>query len=169
MGGAFMTELDDSHDLQALRERVAAARADLARTPLSAQRGLGPADPETGESWHRGNVLGHVNEMLDYWTGQFERAIKGSGTIGRDEQGTAKRREGIEHGNAASEADLRRGVDERIGRVLVLLAAMKPPDLERVVAFHNREGTRDVRVGELVQTLLVSHLEGHVAQLAALD
>ena len=126
-----MSELDDSHDLQALRERVAAARAGLASTPLSKERGTGPPDPETGESWHRGNVLGHVNEMLDYWTAQIQRAIEGSGTIGRDEKGVAGRREGIDQGNAASEAELKRGIDERIGRVLVMLAAMTPDDLER--------------------------------------
>ena len=164
-----MTQTDDSHDLQALRERVAAARADLARIPLSSERGLGPADPETGETWHRGNVLGHVSEMLDYWTAQVRGAIDGSGAMGRDEEGTAKRREGIEQGNAATEADLKRGVDEKIGRVLVMLAAMEPEDLERKVDFHNREGNREARVGELLQILVVSHLEAHVEQLAALD
>ena len=164
-----MSELDDSHDLQALRERVAAARADLARTPLSEHRGLGPADPETGESWHRGNVLGHMNEMLDYWTTQIQRAIEGSDTMGRDEKGVAGRREGIDHGNAAAEAELKRGIDERIGRVLVMLAAMTPDDLERTVDFHNRQGNREARVGELLQTLIVSHLEDHVEQLAKLS
>ncbi len=163
-----MTDTDDSHDLQALRERIASARAGLARIPLTSERGLGPADPETGESWHRGNVLGHVSEMLDYWTSQIQRAIEGSGSMGRDEEGTAKRREGIDHGNAASEAELRRGVDERIGRVLVMLAARTPDDLERTVVFHNREGTREARVGELLQMLVVSHLEAHVEQLAEL-
>jgi hypothetical protein len=169
MGGAFLSDPDDSHDLQALRERVAAVRADLARTPPSEERGLGPPDPQSGESWHRGNVLGHMNEMLDYWTNQVQNAIKGSGTMGRDEAGTAKRRQGIDHGNAASEAELRRGVDERIGRVLVVLAGMTPEDLERSVVFHNREGERSARVGELLQTLIVQHLEEHVEQLAALD
>ena len=160
---------DDSHDLQALRERVAAARADLARTPLSNDRGAGPVDPATGESWHRGNVLGHVSEMLDYWTGQVQAAIEGSTTMGRDEQGATLRRQGIDDGAAASEVELRRAIDQKIGRVLVLLAAMSPDDLERTVDFHNREGNRQARVGELVQNLVVSHLEEHVQQLAALE
>ena len=159
----------DSHDLQALRERVAAARADLARTPLSKDRGAGPVDPATGESWHRGNVLGHISEMLDYWTGQIQGAIEGSATMGRDEQGAALRRQGIDHGNAASEVELRRAIDEKIGRVLVLLAAMSPDDLERTVDFHNREGNRQARVGELLQNLVVGHLEEHIGQLAGLD
>ena len=160
---------DDSRDLQALRERVAAARANLARTPVSADRGAGPVDPATGEAWHRGNVLGHVSEMLDYWTGQVQRAIEGAGTMGRDQQGTASRRQGIDSGSAASEIELRGEIDQKIGRVLVLLAAMKPADLERTVDFHNREGNRQARVGELVQNLIVGHLEEHIQQLSALE
>jgi hypothetical protein len=165
-----MSVLDDSHDLQALRERVAAARADLARTPLSGHVGAaGPRDPTTGEAWHRGNVLGHMSEMLDYWTGQIQRANEGAATMGRDQEGTALRRHGIDHGSAASELELRKAIDQKIGRVLVLLAAMHPDDLERTVDFHNREGNRQAKVGELLQNLVVGHLEEHVQQLAALD
>jgi len=59
-------------------------------------------------------------------------------------------------------------VDEKIGRVLVLLAAMSTDDLERTVDFHNREGNRTARVGELLQNLIVRHLEEHVDQLSGL-
>jgi DinB superfamily len=159
---------NDSHDLQALRERVAATRADLTRLPVEVDRGAGPVDPATGEAWHRGNVLGHMSEMLDYWTAQIQSAIEGSATMGRDEQGAALRRQGIDHGNAASEVELRRAIDEKIGRVLVLLAAMSPDDLERTVDFHNREGNRQARVGELLQNLVVGHLEEHIGQLSGL-
>jgi hypothetical protein len=50
-----------------------------------------------------------------------------------------------------------------------MLAAMKSDHLERTVVFHNREGNREARVGELLQTLIVSHLEDHLEQLASLD
>ena len=110
-----------------------------------------------------------MGEMLDYWTGQVHAAIKGSTTMGRDEKGTASRRQGIDHGNALSEVELRRAVDQKIGRVLVLLAAMSPGDLERTVDFHSREGNRQARVGELIQNLIVGHLEEHVQQLAGLN
>lgn len=166
MGGPQM--IDDTHDLQAMRERVAAARAELAYTRVSGDRGAGPVDPETGEAWHRGNVLGHMSEMLDYWTDQIHGAIKGSATMGRDEKGTASRRQGIDQGNQLSEVEMRRAVDQKIGTVLVLLAAMSSEDLERTVDFHNREGNRTARVGELVQNLVVRHLEEHVKQLSSL-
>jgi DinB superfamily len=169
MGGPQVSELDDSHNLQAMRERVAATRADLARLPVDVDPGAGPVDPATGEAWHRGNVLGHMSEMLDYWTAQIQDAIQGSTTMGRDEKGAALRRQGIDQGNGLSEIELRKAVDQKIGRVLVLMAAMGPDDLERTVDFHNREGNRTARVGELLQNLVVGHLEEHVQQLAGLS
>jgi hypothetical protein len=164
-----VTERDDSHDLPALRERLKAVRRDFARLPASSERRAGPADPSTGESWHRGNVLGHVSEMLPYWTTQIQRAIAGSGTMGRDQEGAALRRQGIDQGAAASEEELRLAVDNGIGGVVELVAIMTPDDMERVVIYHSRAGDRDARVGELLETLLVGHLEDHLAQLAGLD
>jgi hypothetical protein len=163
-----MTQTDDSHNLQAMRERVAAARADLARTPVSEAKGAGPVDPATGEAWHRGNVLGHVSEMLDYWAGQVQQTMEGATKMGRDESGTASRRQGIDQESVQSEVELRKAIDGKIGRVLVLMAAMTPDDLERTVDFHNREGDRRARVGELLQNLVVRHLEEHIQQLSEL-
>ena len=164
-----MTGRDDSHDLAALRERLGAARAQLARVPVSKHRHAGPPDPSTGESWHRGNVLGHVGEMLPFWTDQIRRAKAGSGKMGRGEAGVAHRRDGIDLGDAASEAELKRAVDKGIAGVVKLMDKLSPDDLERTVVFHNREGDREARVGELLQTLVVGHLEEHVQQLADLD
>ena len=163
-----MSKRDDSHDLVALRERLAAARAQLARLPVSKQRRSGPPDPSTGESWHRGNVLGHLTEMLPFWTDQIRRAKAGSGRMGRDEAGAAHRRDGIDQGDTASEAELKRSIDKGIGGVDKLLEKLSPADLERTVVFHNREGDREVQVGELLQTLVVGHLEEHLEQLAEL-
>jgi hypothetical protein len=164
-----MSDRDDNHDLKALRERLATAREHLARLPISSPRHAGPTDPATGESWHRGNVLGHLNEMLPYWTDQIRRAKAGSGRVGRDEEGTELRRQGIDHGDAAGEAELKRSIDKKIGGVVKLLEKLTPEDLKRTVAFHTREGDREAQIGELLQILVVGHLEEHVAQLASLD
>jgi hypothetical protein len=164
-----MSGRDDSHDLAALRERVVAARERLVRLAISSPRHAGPPDPSTGESWHRGNVLGHVSEMLPYWTDQIRRAAAGSGKVGRDETGAAMRRDGIDHGDAAGEAELKRAVDRGLADLLKLLDKLSAEDLERKVVFGNREGQREARVGELLQMLLVGHVEEHVAQLASLD
>jgi hypothetical protein len=136
---------------------------------VSDQREAGPIDPSTGESWHRGNVLGHVNEMLPFWTEQIRLARAGSGKVGRDASGAKSRRQGVDSGNVAGEAQLRQSVDEGIGGVIALVDEMSPGDLERKVVFTNREGSREAEVGELLQQLIVSHLEDHLEQLAALS
>src|ERR1700682_6203183 len=164
-----MSATDDSHDLEALTERLEAARSRLARMPTSNSAVTGPVDPSTGESWHRGNVLGHMDEMLSYWLKQLERAAEGSGEIGGDDEWTKARRRGIAAGEAENEASLKLGVDAGIGHVLDLMKAWSPDDLERKVVYHNRDGDRVVRVGELVQTLVVGHMEDHLAQLASLS
>ncbi|MEA2656910.1 MAG: hypothetical protein QOI23_2275 [Chloroflexota bacterium] len=163
-----MNDRDDSHDLAALRARVIAARESLARLPISRPRHAGPTDPSTGEAWHRGNVLGHIGEMLPYWTDQIRRAKAGSGKMGRDDAGTAQRRDGIDRGDAAGEAGLKRAVDMGLEGVLKLMEKLTPEDLERHVLFHNQDGEREARVGELLQTLVVGHVEAHLAQLAGL-
>jgi hypothetical protein len=163
-----MSEPDDSHDLAALRVRLTSARERLARLPVANDRHAGPIDPSTGEGWHRGNVLGHVNEMLPFWTEQIRSAIKGSGNVGRDQEGATHRRQGIEQGNATTEGELRLSVDVGIEGVLELMEALSPDDLERVVVYHSRDGDRDAQLGELLQLLMVGHLEDHLAQLASL-
>jgi DinB superfamily len=163
-----MSEPDDSHDLGALHRRLEAARTRLDHMPLSSHPAVGPVDPATGESWHRGNVLGHTSEMLGYWTDQIRRANAGSGIVGRDQAGASQRRKGIDKGGAAAEVELKRSIDEEVGRVLELLDAMSAEDLERKVVYHTRDGDRDARVGELVQLLIVVHVEDHLEQLASL-
>jgi hypothetical protein len=64
---------------------------------------------------------------------------------------------------------LKRAVDRGIGGALKLLEKLTPEDLERRVVFSNREGDREARIGELLQTLVVGHVEDHVDQLAGLS
>lgn len=163
-----MTERDDRHDLAALRERLTAARGKFAELRASNKRKTGPLDPSTGESWHRGNVLGHVNEMLPFWTEQIRLANAGSGKIGRDESGAKRRRQGIDSGDAAAEAQLRLEIEEGVGGVLRLMDEMSPADLRREVVYSTRTGIRHAEVGELLQLLIVRHLEDHLEQLAEL-
>jgi DinB family protein len=164
-----MSERDDSRDPAALCARLEAARERLTRQPISSPRHAGPPDEQTGESWHRGNVLGHLSEMLPYWTDQIRRAKAGSGTVGRDEEGRAHRRQGIDQGDAAGEAELKRAVGKGIEGALKLMQKLSPEDLERTVVFHNQEGDREVRLGQLLDMLIVGHVEDHVGQLAGLD
>jgi hypothetical protein len=169
MGRPFMTAHNDGQTLQAMRARLVTARARLDGLPIAARLETGPTDPTTGESWHRGNVLGHMSEMIDYWTQQLQSAAAGAKVVGRDEEGYLSRRRGIDRGNANTEASLKVTVDQGIGGVIGLLDSLSPADLDREVAFHSRDGDRDARVGELLETLLIQHIEEHVEQLASLD
>ena len=164
-----MTAPDGGQTLQAMRARLLTARARLDGLPIAARLETGPTDPTTGESWHRGNVLGHMSEMIDYWTPQLGKAAGGSKDVGRDEAGRQKRRHGIESGNAATEAELKVAVDQGIGRAIDLLDSFSLADLDREVVYHSREGDREARVGELLEMLLVGHVEEHVSQLASLE
>jgi DinB family protein len=160
---------DDLQDLAVMRSRLAAARARLEKLPLASHLDAGPTDPATGESWHRGNVLGHMSEMTDYWIVQLRNAAAGSKEVGRNEEGYKSRRHGIDHGNAATEAELKVAVDGGIGRVIDLLDTFSAADLDREVVYHTRDGDRDARLGELLEMLLVEHVEEHVSQLASLS
>src|ERR1700682_3367014 len=159
---------EDGQNPQAMRARLVAARANLYGLPIAVRLDAGPTHPTTGESWHRGNVLGHMSEMIDYWTQQLGSAAAGSKEVGRDEEGYVSRRRGIDRGNAATEASLKGAVDQGIGGVIALLDSLSPADLAREVVYHSHAGDRDARVGELLEILLVRHVEDHVAQLASL-
>ncbi|HEV2035017.1 MAG TPA: DinB family protein [Candidatus Dormibacteraeota bacterium] len=163
-----MKEPNSGDDLTAMRGRLVEARARLARLPIGSRLDGGPTDPATGESWHRGNVLGHVGEMIPFWTEQLRRATAGSGEVGRDQVGYQQRRQGIDRGGAATEAELKLAVDEGIAGVLELLDGLSPGDLERHVVYHSRDGDRDAQVGELLEMLVIGHVEEHLQQLASL-
>lgn len=151
----------------AMRSRVHASRSRLKSAPGSKRRG--PQDPATGESWHGGHVLGHTAEMLVFWTPQIRAAARsGSGEIGRREAGAEKRRHGIDRGEAASDDELLQAVDDGIGDLLVLLDELTDDELEIEVVFHGREGVRPARLEELLESLLIGHLEEHAEQLASL-
>lgn len=163
-----MTEPDEGHGIAAMRSRLVAARVRLDALPIASRLDAGPTDPATGESWHRGNVLGHMSEMIPFWTEQLRSAAAGSGEVGRDQAGYQLRRQGIDRGEAATEAELKLAVDQGIARVLELLDGLVPDDLERQVVYHSRAGDREARVGELLELLVVGHVEEHVLQLASL-
>ena len=165
-----MNARDDSRDKSALGARVKAARVRLGRVPVSEHLEAGPTDPKTGESWHRGHVLGHMSEMMPFWIDQLRRAGAGSGEVGRDQAGYQHRREGIDRGGAAAtEVDLRRDVDHGLAGVLQLLDTLTPADLSRTVIYHSRDsGDSEQRVGELIQMLLLVHVEEHLDQLDSL-
>jgi hypothetical protein len=151
-----------------LRQRVRAARERLHRIATTGPGELGAPDPATGERWHRGNVLGHVAEMVPFWAGQADAVLRGATAMGRDQPGTERRRHGIERGTIVSENELRYQIEAGLDELDRLLLVVKVDDLERRVVYHRRDGDETTTLGALLDQLLVGHLEGHLDQLESL-
>jgi hypothetical protein len=153
--------------LDGYRGRVVAAQARLRALPQQGAGSPGPPDETTGERWDRGNVLGHMAEMLPFWCEQFRHLRAGGREFGRGEEGYAQRRQGIERGQSP-EPVLRAEVDAGIGDLLKLLHELEGEDLNRPVVYRRRDGQEEATLAAMVDQLLVRHLEEHVEQLAAL-
>jgi hypothetical protein len=158
-----MSELDD------YRSRVTAARGALADTPLLGRGAPGRPDEATGERWDRGNVLGHVGEMLEYWTAQTRAVLGGAAEVGRGEAGYERRRQGIESGMSAGEEQLRERVLSGIDGLSQLLDEMRQEDLNRRIVYRAASSTRDGDLRYVLEELLVGHLEAHLRQLRELE
>lgn len=155
-------------DLEGFRARVASAREALAAAPFAGAGQPGPADEKTGESWDRTNVLGHLAEMLPYWTSQVRAVIGGAREMGRGEAGYAHRRAGIDSGRTTGEAELRARIDAGLEGLLLLLGEMGEEDLDRQVGYRSRDGERRVDLRFVLEDLLVGHTEAHLRQLQEL-
>lgn len=129
---------------------------------------FGPPDPATGERWSPGNVLGHMAESLPFWTAQLRDAASGRGSIGRGEAGYRQRRSAIDSGPHRSEVQLREEVEHSVAAVLEFLSELLPEQLDAQITYVRSAETKLRGLGELVDELLVHHLESHVAQLRAL-
>ncbi|HVD01421.1 MAG TPA: DinB family protein [Candidatus Dormibacteraeota bacterium] len=153
-----MSETDD------MAARMRAARERLHGLPVTESHEPGPPDPTTGERWDRFNILGHTAEVLPFWSREIRKALDTGAKMGR-EPGSAGRLEGIESGRLFGEPVLRERIDAGTDQALALLATLSDADLDREVDTHGR-GMITVR--QALESFLVGHLEGHLAQLAEL-
>ena len=152
-----------------LRQRSLAARERLRRIPATGPGELGAPDPETGERWNRGNILGHLAEMVPFWAGQADAVLRGATSIGRDEHGLQQRRLGVERGALLPEAELRSAIDTGLAHLDVTLRGLTGDDLERPVTYRSATlGERTGTLGDFLDDLLVGHLEGHLDQLESI-
>jgi hypothetical protein len=156
-------------EIEGLRQRAETARREYAALPREGWGDPGPTDEQTGERWDRGNVLGHVAEMLPFWTLQVRAVLDGGVDMGRDRVGVAQRRVGIDSGREAGEDGLLGRVDEGMAGLQALLADMSDADLARPVRYHSGESLREADLRFAVEGLLIGHLEDHLGQLRSLD
>ncbi len=151
------------------RARVEAARQLYAGMPRRGRGELGPADDKTGERWDRANVLGHVAEILPFWTTQARAVLAGAEEVGRDEEGYAKRREGIESGDRLTEEQMQAQIGAGIAALDALLGVLDDLDLDRPAMWRSKTGERQMDLRTVLDELLVGHLEVHARQLAELE
>jgi len=152
-----------------LRARVEAARQLYGGMPRRGRGELGPPDAETGERWNRANVLGHVAELLPFWTSQARAVLAGAEQIGRGEEGYAKRREGIDSADRLTEEDLQAEIQAGIAGLDALLGVLDDLDLDRSTELRLRTEDRQVDLRTLLEEMLVGHVEVHARQLAELE
>ncbi len=155
-------------EIERLRERVVAARDGVRALRPAGWGEPGPLDPETGERWDRGNVLGHIAELLPYWTAQVRAVLGGVPDIGRDAEGWAQRQEAVDHLREVGEEPLLRRIDAGLEGLVDLLSDMREADLDRRVTYHGQAGDHEVELRDAVETRLVAHLEAHLRQLEEL-
>jgi hypothetical protein len=153
--------------------------ADRLETATEAMMELGPplaagepwpvADvvgPGPESSWGPREVLAHVAEMLPFWMGEIELILDAGGAseplaFGRLEADDL--RVGIISRDRVFPArELLGRIDVEGRRVARRLRALNEAD----AASLGRHPTRgDLRVSEIAERLIVSHIEGHVTQL----
>ena len=159
-----MTGSSERPEVDDLIARVLAARDRLRGLPPGLLDRAGPPDPETGETWNGRNVLGHVAEMLPFWTSQLRGALRGR-PFGRDEAGRRHRQRAVDSGPGRSEHDLRLSVDRGCGRLVAFLERLEDGDLKRTIT-HRDRGPQPLAAA--LEQVLVGHLEAHLDQLEEL-
>lgn len=155
-------------EIERYRERAEAAARQVVNLPRAGWGEPGPPDGQTGERWDRGNVLGHMAEMLPFWTGQLRAVLRGATSLGRDEAGYSRRRLAIATGRDLGEEELIARIDAGLTALLGLLAELTDEDLDRMLTYHSAGRERQVDLRYPLEELLVGHVEAHLRQLGEL-
>ncbi|HKA51725.1 MAG TPA: maleylpyruvate isomerase N-terminal domain-containing protein [Candidatus Dormibacteraeota bacterium] len=156
-------------EIERYRDRAEAAAQQVVNLPRTGWGEPGPPDGQTGERWDRGNVLGHMAEMVPFWTGQLRAALGGATSLGRDEAGYAQRRQAIATGRDLGEEELIARIDAGLTALLGLLAELTEKDLDRKLTYHSAGHERQVDLRYPLEELLVGHVEAHLRQLGELS
>jgi hypothetical protein len=156
-----MSEDRNSAEGQAVRlERANQQLAALLGRPDVAAR-LGAA---SADEWSTVQVLGHMIELVNYWTGAIQAIAVSTGEpprFGRTID-APERLAAVAHG-AASESDaLLQELEGAITSAAGRIRAMTPAQRART-GLHNRLG--EITVANALNELVVDHVEAHVTQI----
>lgn len=156
--------------LPELADRLESAAVELAalRGPIEAGEPWPLTDvygPGPESRWGPREVLAHVAEMLPYWMGEIERILDGREgepvPFGRTEVDPV-RVEIIGRDRTMPARELLSRIASEARRVSTRLRGLAAADAARE-GIHPTRGA--LRVGEIVESFQVGHLEGHVHQL----
>ena len=149
-------------DLQRRLTAVEARLRALAQKPLE---GRTEPDPETGERWDAGQVWAHVAEFIPYWIAQTERVLAAESAdpvpFGRT-RASADRVDAIERDRNRGASSLWHDIREDLNDLRALVDEI-PENRWRVRGLHPTRGP--MPVSQIVEEMLVSHLEEHASQL----
>lgn len=155
-------------DPNALVARMHAAEARLAAHAAAERPGRTRADEATGERWEAGQVFAHLAEFPAFWTGQV-RALIAARVAGEPEPipfGRTKADPGrlaaIETRRQEDPLALLQDVDAGVAAATALCHSMTAEDWG-TCGLHPTIGA--MTVAQIVERMLVAHLEEHAAQL----
>lgn len=145
------------------------ARIDSADLRLSAHARplahLSAEDLSTGEQWEAGQVWGHITEFVPYWVEQLEEVVddyRGDpvpfGRISSDPDRLAA----IESGKAMDFETHLHWLGVHLADLRGFLSAL-PESAWSVEGLHQTLGP--MKLEQMIERFLVSHLEEHAAQL----
>ena len=138
---------------------------DLAQRRLG---GLTDPDPASGERWEAGQVWAHVAEFIPYWIAQAERVLASESPdpvpFGRTRT-NPERVAAIERDRHRGTTPLWHDIREDLNDLRAFLAEI-PENRWRARGLHPTLGV--MPVSQIVEEMLIGHLEEHAAQLERL-
>lgn len=152
----------DSAEAQA--HRLEHVYAQLARELSSAEVRQRLTIAAGDDEWSTMQILGHLVEMIPYWLGHCRRLITASGSppsFGRSLD-APDRLAGVAQGQSAHPDELLGLLKQEIDTAAASIRRMTPEERTKT-GIHLRRG--EMTVAEILETLVVSHAEEHVAQV----
>jgi hypothetical protein len=151
-----------------LLARMAAAEGRLAAFAEHPPPGLTDADPKTGERWDAGQAWAHVAEFVPYWQREIERVVTESGNepapFGRTSEDPG-RAEAIEEGRNEPPTEQ---MARLAGALMILRTYLAGLSEEQWGARGLYVRGNEMRVADILDRFVVSHLEEHADQLEKL-
>ena len=146
--------------LRRSRDRLVRLRAKLESSEPA------PDEPPRQRDWVARETLAHIDEMLPYWIGEIERVLAGPAEpvpFGRDPNDLLRVMT-VDRDRTLPAAEMYGRLDAGLDRVVRRLLELDDRQCARR-GLHARRGEMTVR--EIVEVMLVGHIEEHCEQLSA--